>query len=212
MGVLPVNLSPDVVSLTKMNTNYLQADHPSYSTEQAYFLFEVSDGLFVVEAKNRYAVQAIELMVGDDNTVAPGVKIMAVFRGCDVGIRQGITDISYAVFIAKVANKDLIASSPALKECIAVSLSPEDRLELADIAQYIRENPEAQEEASEAEEEASEMGIGAPSNAAVNLESALAGLGYSKANIKRFVASLGSRVSREPINTLLREGIRNLTS
>jgi hypothetical protein len=197
-----------------MNTNYLTEDHPSYNTKQAYFLFAVSDGLFVVEAKNQYAVQAIELLVGDDHVASPGVRLMAIFRDCGVvGLRQNeITTITYAVFLSKVADKDQIASSPQIKECIAASLSPEDRTELANIAQYIRENPEAEEEASEAEEEASRTDIETPNNAATKLEGALAGLGYSKASVKRFVTSLGPRVAREPMNVLLREGIRNLTS
>jgi hypothetical protein len=206
-----------------MNPTYLPADHPSINTQQAYFLFSVDDGLFIVEAKNQFAVQAIELLVGisEDYTAAPGVRMMAIFRDCGVvGIRQeDIINLEYVDFLVKVADHKLIATIPNLKECIAASLNPAERLEIARITKNIQEKSKTEEEASEDEEEASEDEVMSSSNrnhkaSNINTDSLISiftNLGFSKSAVKKYVTSLGSRVSQEPIEVLLRTGIQYLS-
>lgn len=50
-----------------------------------------------------------------------------------------------------------------------------------------------------------------PSPAAQRLTTALTGLGFRTPNVRHFVASLGLRVEREPIQELIKEGLRSLS-
>jgi hypothetical protein len=54
--------------------------------------------------------------------------------------------------------------------------------------------------------------LGAPGSAAARLESALTGLGFAAPAVRAFVGSLGDRAEREPIEGLIKEGLRALAA
>lgn len=177
--------------------SYLHSNHPSANTQQAAFLFSVDGGMFYVLAINPFAVQAIELLCGDDHSPAPGIGLLAIFRDPGtIGIRNPnqMVELSYPKFLTQVADKRRIQFTPGLQQCIADSLTEEDR-------EQISIDIQATEEASQAPNDCSEQ-----------LKALLGELGYKSSQIEDFLKSVGARTASEPVEILLREAIRQLSS
>ncbi len=104
-------------------------NHPSFNSQSALFIIAVEGGTLFVEAKNSYAVQAMELVAGKNGMFGTGLNLVAVVRDYDsIGYRtdEGVATMGHCDFLMKVVDPDLM-DSPSIKECIAYSLSDYER-------------------------------------------------------------------------------------
>jgi hypothetical protein len=187
--------------------NFLDSNHPSVNTKTAAFLVSLPDGLAVVEAENPYAVQALELIAGDDQSFGPGLTLAAVFRDCGViGLREGsILGMEYVDFLLRVVNPERMAH-PFIQECIASSLSEKDKAYIAFALPDVSDDSDDEDRAEpEPETENKE-------NVKEKLSAGLVGLGFHKARVTNHIAALGNAVYTTPLNDLMRGGILAMTS
>jgi hypothetical protein len=205
------------------NLNFLDSDHPSINTPAAAFVFQAKDGILFVEANTNLAVQAMELLC-EDGEPADNLELMGVFRDYGmIGIRNdNFFGMDYVDFLAKVADQRKLASIPNLKECIAASLSDEDREHMARIIKGMKSTPTYEDDASndriiettaDSVEECDEESEEVPSSAEVitKLTKAFTGLGFPKKTVKEYLTKVDSRkLVSEPLESLVREGLRNL--
>ncbi len=212
-------------------TNLIAEDHPSFGCQQAWFLFSVTPPgmrgagrLLLVEAKNVWAVQTLERLTNSDNTVSRTCNLVAVFRNCDdVGIRSDLMDeISYVDFVIDMVDMDRLLSDSLSSSGFASSLTADEKAHAAKRL-YDAPNPEdGQPEPVQQlkanflppkdDVQASKSDCMLMMNGGERLSSALTGLGFKGPSVKKFIDSLGNRVMTDPIEVLLKEGIRALTS
>lgn len=202
---------------------FLNPKHPSAKTPAAAFLFQTSDGLLFVEANTNLAVQAMELLCDEDNCPADGFELLGVFRDYGtIGIRSNdLVGISYVEFLARIVDKEKLANIPMLKECIAASLTPEDRKQMVSIIQSMKSSDEEESEDEDENEEDDEPDedVEIVDTRSQNTEkektkliNALTGLGFQKKPVNTFIATITDEIGSTPIEKLIRKGIQNLSS
>ena len=208
------------------NLNFLDPNHPSANTPAAAFVFQAKDGVLFVEANTNLAVQAMELLC-EDGEPADGLELMGVFRDYGmIGIRSdNFIGMDYVDFLARIADKDKLASVPTLKECIAASLSEEDREHMALIIKQMSiPNDEPDERViettadsfeddndSDEEEDPEEENLPNQEEVKTKLMKAFVNLGFPKKTVKDYITKVDSRkLVSESLENLVREGLRNL--
>jgi len=112
----------------------LGTDHPSHGCEQAWFLFSVRDGgrvsrLLLVEARNAWAVQALERVAGADGAVSGNCDLLTVHRQCpSIGIRSDLVrEVEYVDFMVDMVDPGRIAGDQWAAAAFQRSLTAEDR-------------------------------------------------------------------------------------
>lgn len=91
--------------------NFIDQNHPSFGTNQAWYTFAMRikgsiTKLFLVNAKNPWAVQCIERLLGDDQKVSATCECIMVFRDCSIGVRNDLVEeISLEEFISVIVDK-----------------------------------------------------------------------------------------------------------
>lgn len=206
--------------------NFLNSNHPSANTPAAAFVFQAKDGILFVEANTNLAVQAIELLC-ENGEPADGLELMGVFRDYGmIGIRNdNFVGMDYVDFLARIADQRKLASIPNLKECIALSLSDEDREHMAKIIKSMKSSPIDEEDRSQRiieattddfeeecdEEEPEEEDLPNKAEVVTKLTKAFVGLGFPRKTVKDYVAKVDSqKLVSESLENLVREGLRNL--
>lgn len=202
---------------------FLHPEHPSAKTPAAAFIFQAADGMLFVEANTNLAVQAMELLCAD-NCPADGLELLGVFRDYGtIGIRNdNLVGISYVEFLARIADKEKLAIIPMLKECIAASLTEDDREQMASIIKHMKssneddENNEYNDDENNEDDEDDEnpeiidTRTQDKEQEKIRLMQALTGLGFQKKPVNAFITSINDRIGVDPIEKLIREGLRNL--
>lgn len=201
----------------------LDRDHPSFGTAQATFQFAMEDvrtgalsRLVSVEAKNPYAVAAIErVLVKNDQRVSPNCRVLCVFRDCrSVGVRDDLVEeVPYVDFMTDIVEPGWLLSDAGIAACFSKSITPEEREHALAKARALDAAPSrprlsAVRDEEPDDEEPEEAGT----DQREQLVAALAGMGFKKAAVEKFVRGLGGRACREPMPDLLREGLRALAS
>jgi hypothetical protein len=85
--------------------NFIGSDHPSFGARQQWFLFATkvkgaTQRLLLVDAKNPWAIQCMERMLGNDQRVSPTCECVLVFRDCNIGLRGDMAEeISFEEFV-----------------------------------------------------------------------------------------------------------------
>jgi len=187
--------------------NILDKDHPSFGTKNAAFLFAIGTRFLTVEAKNPYAVAALErLLMNNNQSVSDTCRVICVFRDYhNVGVRDDLVEeVSYVDFMTDIVNPSWLLTDTVTVTCFSKSISPEDR-------KHAMERAHAFKEASEGHSprEATKSGP-AGSETRVQLVSALVGMGFKKNAVEKFARGLGDRVNKEPLTDLIREGLRSV--
>lgn len=157
----------------------LKPSHPSYSCDQAWFLFGMSKSggivrLFLVEARGRAQVHLLE-RVSAGGAVSPSCRLLAVHRSCqDVGIRSELVE------------------EVALDEFMGSLVAPELRLPVPSPDDGDSEDgPRRTKEATKAEAMA-----------------ALTGLGFKKDQAASMIAGVGSGAESMGLEDLVKAALR----
>ena len=213
------------------STKLLRVNHPSYDCEQAWFLFAMTVGgqisrLLLVEAKNVQAVQTIERIVGYDGHVSTGCELLTVHRQCpSIGIRSDlVSETDYVDFMIDVVDPARIISDPLTAKAFQDSLTLEDReqaLQKMDESSLpIKEDPPDPAPApapAPALAPAPEMAKVIPirgfdpaeSRSYQDVMAALTDLGYKKAQAKKAVDALGSRVDEMGLEDAIKVALQS---
>lgn len=86
-------------------------DHPSFGTEQAWFMFAIRyngsiNRILLVNAKTPWAVQCMERILGEDQKVSATCECVSVFRDCSIGIRNDVIDeVPFQEFMEVMVDK-----------------------------------------------------------------------------------------------------------
>lgn len=208
-------VSPDVPAVGQdMEPNLLDPRHPSFSTERATFMFALTgrDGVpskfVLVEANNRWAVQAVEWVVGDGQAASPTCRCMAVFRDLQsLGTRDDmLEEVPYADFMLDMVDPNRLAT---IEDAFNRSLSDEER-------EYVNCKLSASDEAPAPVPAPAVSGVLPAALAASDdeerLVSALTKLGFGKKPVLRFVDSVRSRIGRDDIRLLVKDGCKALVA
>jgi hypothetical protein len=196
---------------TDMEPNLLDPRHPSFSTERATFMFALTDRagaprkFILVEANNRWAVQAVEWVLGDGQAVSPTCRCMAIFRDLQsLGTRDDmLEEVPYADFMIDMVDPERLAQ---IEDAFNRSLTDEER-------DYVNDKL-----AADAAPVPAVSGVlpAAPSSPASDdeekLVSALTKLGFSKKPVMRFVDSVRPRIGRDDIRLLIKDGCKALVA
>ena len=199
-------------------TSVLSTEHPSYGCEQAWFLFSVKDAgrvarLLLVEARNEWAVQAVERIVAADGTVSQNCELLTVHRQCpSIGIRSDlVSEVDYVDFMVDVVDPGRIAGDQWTAAAFQQSLTPEDRSKA--IEKMSR--PAFPSAAVPARGNVIPMRRPQPrpfspesSDNYQNALAALTDLGYKRPQAKRAVDALGSRVDDIPLVEAIKESLQ----
>lgn len=190
--------------------SFLGTEHPSYGCEQAWFLFSVRDAgrvarLLLVEAKNPWAVQAIERIAGPDGMVSGNCELLTVHRQCpSIGIRSDlVSEVDYVDFMVDVVDPGMIAGDQWAAAAFQRSLSPEDReraLRKMDRA--------APAKASALMAAVIPIRRAAGPDNYQDVLAALTDLGYKRPQAKRAVDALGPRVNAMPLEDAVKAALQ----
>jgi len=190
--------------------SFLGTEHPSYGCEQAWFLFSVRDArrvarLLLVEAKNPWAVQALERVAGQDGMVSGNCELLTVHRQCpSIGIRSGlVSEVDYVDFVTDIVDPGLIAGDQWAAAAFQRSLSPEDR----DRALRKMGRPAPAPAPAGAQVIPFRQAPATPDNYQ-DVLAALTDLGYRKAQAKRAVDALGPRVNAMPLEDAIKAALQ----
>lgn len=197
-----------------MEPNLLDPRHPSFSTERATFMFALTgrDGaprkFLLVEANNRWAVQTMEWVLGDGQSASATCRCMAIFRDLQsLGTRDDMMEeVQYADFMLDMVDPDRLAQ---VEDAFNWSLSDEER-------EYVNCKLAAADEAPAPAPAPAVSGVlpaaSASSDDEEKLVSALTKLGFSKKPVLRFVDSVRSRIGRDDIRLLVKDGCKALVA
>lgn len=202
-------------------SDVIDQTHPSFGCSQAWFTVAVcrpgSPGamsrLLLVEAKNAWAVAAIERVAATDGgRVSPTGFIVAVHRECqDVAMRSDLVDeIDYVDFMLDVVEPGRLLEDTIVATAFRLSLSEEDRsramLKLRATTPDMSPDPAPVVRPFQVPAPARKD----PGPAAERLTCGLVGLGFKAGSVRKMVESMGDRPAHEPIEALMREAISRL--
>lgn len=193
-----------------MEPNLLDPRHPSFSTERAMFMFALTDRngaprkFVLVEANNRWAVQAVEWVLGDGQAASPTCRCMAIFRDLQsLGTRDDMMEeVPYADFMLDMVDPDRLAQ---VEDGFNRSLSDEER-------EYVNRKLAAAEAPVPAVSGVLPVAAVAASDDEEKLVSALTKLGFGKKPVLRFVDSVRARIGRDDIRLLVKDGCKALVA
>jgi len=197
-----------------MINQILYEGHPSSNTNRAVYMFALASGdqvsrFLLVEAENRWAVLALERILLQGGQVSDNCRVMAIFRDTlSLGVRDAlVTEIPYVDFMTDIVDLGRIVEDPIAKYCFGQSLSSDQK-------QYVARKFESSDAVQEPVETETAIVVRSSSDPEqpAKIANALCGLGFKKSEVRKFVQSLGSRVTQEPINALIREGIATLAA
>lgn len=200
----------------------LYEGHPANGTDRAayqFLIFDPSTGtpvrFLLVEAEDPWAVATLEKILLWDGKVNDTCRIIAIFRDHRVaGVRDDlIEEVPYTDFMLDIVDPERLMARDASGNqvalaCFVNSLPRAARDRVLRRLQEMRSVPRAALPAPAPVYTAAQE---TPSENAELLTSVLCDMGFKKSDVKKFVQSLGPRVELEPVEALLREGIKSLT-
>lgn len=200
----------------------LYQDHPSIGTQRAVFMFAIGKGptrILTVEATNPWAVLCLERLLLTDGKASDNCRVLQVIREYrNVGTRDEMTEeVPFMDFMLDIADMDRLlggtdddvlvleafknALSDTERQAAAIKLEAQQQSAPRDIfAGYQSETVAAKVPGIESEGQSEK------------LTTALVGLGFKKADVRQFVASLGDQAHTESLHSLLRQGLRALAA
>jgi len=198
----------------------LYEGHPADGTERAAYQFLISDPatgapvrFLLVEAENPWAVATLEKVLLRDARVSDNCRIIAVFRDHRVaGVRDELLEeVPFADFMVDIVDPERIDGSPVVQACFSKSLEPEAR---AHVLRRLEEIGSAAAPRASAEPKARPLTAAPPASYGNEevLTSALCNMGFKKAEVRKFVSSVGPRLHSDPVPELIREGLRSLAA
>lgn len=203
----------------------LYADHPSFGTERAVFLFALGQGparILSVEATNPWAVLCMERLLLGDGKASENCQVLQVIREYgNVGTRSEMAEeVPFMDFILDIADMDRLLGGgqddALVLEAFKNALSDAERQQAMFKLQALRQLPEknlfdGMPELPEVIETEVEV-LPAADDQADKLSSALVGLGFKRPEVRRFVSTLGNETRTSDMHSLLRKGLQALSA
>jgi len=202
----------------------LYEGHPADGTERAAYQFLISDPstgapvrFLLVEAENPWAVAALEKILLRDARVSDNCRIIAVFRDHRVaGVRDDLLEeVPFTDFMVDIVDPERLESQ-VVQACFSKSLEPKAReYVLGRIREAESGVHTVSRTAAPARRPAPVPALSLqlpPSGNAEVLTSALCNMGFKRAEVKKFVSSVGPRVESDPVPDLIREGLKSLAA
>lgn len=200
--------------------------HPLYGCDRAWFTFLIQTRearVLTVEAKNRWAVGFME-MISRSGRVSPTCALLTVHTGRAAMTSQVVEIMKLSDFAIDMIDYNGIAGDPAAVMMLQKALSDADRYHMErrlNALDKMRHECRKEEVSGlnfleEAESEtlpAASDCQSATRDAEMNAEkimAAMTDLGFGKSQIKRFIDGIGPRLGTDSLETLIREGIREL--
>lgn len=220
---MPQKNSGDARVRTSMSTNKtIGPDHPLHGCAQAWFLFIVQGPvrarILQVEARNPWAVSFLELISRSGN-VSPTCSLLSVSLQRPAMQSELVTEVRLSDFIVDMLDYNVIAHDSTALFMLQNCLSAGDRINIErrlDMMERMREAEDLVDEefvVTEAiEDEESETDLAAAAADAEKITAAMLDLGFGKNQVRRFVSGLEGRLGKEPLESLIREGLRELGS
>ena len=196
----------------------LYEGHPADGTERAAYQFLIADPatgapvrFLLVEADNAWAVATMEKILLRDAKVADNCRIIAVFRDHRVaGVRDDLLEeVPFTDFMIDIVDPERLNGNPVVQACFSKSLEPDARAYVLGRIQEAAARPAARPAPVAAP--AFNLPLPPSGNAEV-LTSALCNMGFKRAEVRKFVSSVGPRLHSEPVPELIREGLRSLAA
>lgn len=178
-------------------------------------MFSVRDAgnvarLLLVEARNEWAVQAIERIVAADGTASRNCELLTVHRQCpSIGIRSDfVSEVEYVDFMVDVVDPGRIAGDQWTAAAFQQSLTPEDRSKaLNKMSRPVPARP--------APTCSNVVPMRRPpafnpetSDNYQDVMAALTDLGYKRPQAKRALDALGPRVDEVPLADAIKEALQ----
>jgi hypothetical protein len=191
-------------------SKYLKSEHPSYKTDQAWFLFAVLNPkgsgfgrLLLVEALNHAAVSFIERVVSDDGKASSTCELMSVHRQCpSVAIRSDkIEEVLFRDFALDMVDRAKIDRDPLAVEAFKEAVGETRKTPVPPAAPSTRKplNPVVKP-------------IPVPQKDMVkyeNVMAALVNLGYKKAQAAAMLKPLEDSLSSMTLEQAIRESLKS---
>lgn len=217
-----------------MDVQIVDRGHPSYGCKHAWFMFGIRapgggvSRILLVEAKNAWAVQTLEIILAEDGAVSGTCSVLVVHRDCEsIGIRAEIVqEVEWVDFMLDIVEHGRILANAVVSVAFRNSLTPEeqryaskkiDAMNAAMRAQAVKKTARAPAVAGLPKKVVPAMPDASPivctdEAEKIKLIGGLVHLGFKKQEVVRFVDSLGPRVGREKLEDLVRIGIQELAA
>lgn len=194
-------------------SKYLKPEHPSYKTDQAWFLFAVLNPkgsgfgrLLLVEALNHAAVSFIERVISDDGRASNTCELMSVHRQCpSVAIRSNkIEEVSFRDFALDMVDRVKIDRDPLAVEAFKEAVGGIKKTPVPPVAPSMRKtlsNPVMES-----------VPIPVPQQDKKKYEDAMAaltGLGFKKPQAISMLKPLENRLSDMTMEEIIRESLKS---
>lgn len=195
--------------------SFIGHDHPSYGTAQAWFTFAMRvrgavTKVFLVNAKNPWAVQCIERLLGEDQKVSTTCECLMVFRDCSIGIRGDLAEeISFEEFVSVIVDKDRFLNDPLTIEAFQQAISATSMPLLA-APPPRRPQPAPVKTVAEKAAPAPKKAIGGPGYAKVS--GVLTGLGYKQAQLEPILKGLDVDFESGNVNEIVHTALQALAA
>ena len=192
-------------------SKYLKSEHPSYKTDQAWFLFAVLNPkgsgfgrLLLVEALNHAAVSFIERVISDDGRASNTCELMSVHRQCpSVAIRSDkIEEVSFIDFALDMVDRAKIDRDPLAVEAFKEATGETRKTPVPPLAPSMRKTPS----------NPVTKPVPVPRQDMKKYEDAMAaltGLGFKRPQAAAMLKPLENRLSTMAIEEVIRESLRN---
>jgi hypothetical protein len=198
-----------------MDTNQiLPAGHPSIGTRRAVFQFVLGQVFVSVEAPNEWAVLCLERLLAVDGKVSDTCEVLSVIRDYrSLGSRsERVQEIPFSDFMTDIVDPGRITRDSVVGEAFRRALSVAERRyvdqKLGALPQETVWDEIPQEPVS-----APQLTAGSPAtDQPEKLTAALVNLGFKKAEVRKFVSSLGDEVHTEQMHALVRRGLAVLAA
>jgi|WetSurMetagenome_2_1015567.scaffolds.fasta_scaffold354297_2 hypothetical protein len=192
-------------------SKYLKPEHPSYGTDQAWFLFAVLNPkgsgfgrLLLVEALNHAAVSFIERVVSDDGRASSTCELMSVHRQCpSVAIRSDkIEEVPFKDFALDMVDRTKIDRDPLAIEAFKEATGEIRKTPVPPMAPSMRKTPS----------NPVMKPVPVPQQDMKKYEDAMAALtelGYKRPQAASMLKPLENRLSNMTMEEIIRESLRN---
>ncbi len=194
----------------------LPTDHPSFGTSRAVFLFAIGPSrILAVEAKNPWAVLCLERLLLVDGKASDKCRAIQVIRDYrDVGTRdEMVEEVPFVDFMLDIADMDRLMGGgnddALILAAFKNALSQQEVGTAVSKLHALRQLPADPFEGYVPVVDQTES---VPSDQTERLTTALVGLGFKKPSVRGFVASLGEKIHKESLDSLIRQGLKALAA
>lgn len=202
--------------------NLINQNHPSFGAKSMWFLFATQVNgsyrrMLLVEAKNPWAIQCMERILGSDQRVSPTCHCILVFRDCDIGRRHDMAEeISLQEFVETMVEPSRLLDDSCTVQALTHALAPERPVAVVRALpppKKTEQKPEPKKSAEKTEKNKEEPAKEDANTVALRskLSGVLSGMGFKADQYGPVVRALDVN-SGSDINTLVRLSLQKLVA